>query len=185
MCHIYIYIYTSTHGHTHTFSCRPHSLLCCCAWEPLSVNASTATATAPPAARTHKKRDSRTDIFSHCSSKPYHESLHSCSLSISISQHRHQALACIVLIVFPRVVPPLRPNKLRWESNAEALFLQILLSPFCRGSERVWVVAGARLSLAARDHYVCVSPQTFCFHDVSTGQDSSTRPPSLEEQEKK
>lgn len=72
----YIYLYTHTFIHTrtcaHTLSCRPHSLLCYCAWEPLSVKASTATATARQRAQTHTHtlkthtHESRTDIFSHC-----------------------------------------------------------------------------------------------------------------------
>lgn len=131
MCHIYIYTHTHkhsyTHGHAHTLSCRPHSLLCYCAWEPLSVKASTATATARQRAQTHTRTHFKNTHTSHAliflaivqqfySSKPYHKSLHSWSISLyqylaHTHKHRRQASAWIVLIVFPRSVPLLSSHQ--------------------------------------------------------------------------
>lgn len=132
-CVIYISIHTQTFIHTrtcaHTLSCRPHSLLCYCAWEPLSVKASTATATARQRAQTHTHTHFKNTHTSHAliflaivqqfySSKPYHKSLHSCSISLyqylaHTHKHRRQASAWIVLIVFPRSVPLLSsPQKM-------------------------------------------------------------------------
>lgn len=69
------------------------------------------------------------------SSKPYHKSLHSCSLSISIShvqtqkQDSHIRLRYVLFWLFSRRHGiPLLSRKLRWESYAKPYFSQILLS---------------------------------------------------------
>lgn len=85
-CVIYIYKYilylnTHTHTHGHTLSCRPHSLLYC-AWEPLRATASSAAAAVRPSVRRRRRRADTSGP-----SKPYHRSLHSCSLCVSVFFH--------------------------------------------------------------------------------------------------
>lgn len=131
----YIYLYTNTHAkhihtcmhhaNTHTLSCRPHSLLCYCAWEPLSAKRLSSEPLAPANvhANTLKKHTkSRALILLAIvqpfhSSKPYHQSLHSCSLSISIRQ------ACIVFYFSSR-------RRRRKTKKASLISLSTFLSPF-------------------------------------------------------
>ncbi len=150
MCHIYIYTHAHTDTDTHTFSCRPHSLLSCCAWEPLSVKASTATATARQRAHTltHTHTHLKTHMHKHknhariflaivqpfYSSKPYHKSLHSCSLSISISHTQTQTqtpgFSVYCSDCFPRTLSRSSAEKIEVRVIREALFSPNPLIPF-------------------------------------------------------
>lgn len=119
----YIYLYTHkhsyTHGHAHTHSRADLTVYFVIVhespwvWKPLQQPL-------PPASvhkhtHTHFKNThtSHALIFlaivqQFYSSKPYHKSLHSCSISLYqylAHKHRRQASAWIVLIVFPRSVP--------------------------------------------------------------------------------
>lgn len=158
MCHN-IYLYTHTHTHTDT---RTHSRADLTVyfvivhespwvWKPLQQPL-------PPASvhihtlntHTHTQQ-SHALIFlaivqRFYSSKPYHKSLHSSSLSVLVSlarTHKRQASACVVLIVF--FIPFLTAkNKNLGESQTQSLISQKLLSSLVLRSERLGVGA-ARL----------------------------------------
>lgn len=120
MCHIYIYTHTNIHTHT---DMRTHTLvqtsqftllLCMRAPECESLYSNRYRPPACTNTHTHFKNThtSHALIFlaivqQFYSSKPYHKSLHSCSISLYqylAHKHRRQASAWTVLIVFPRSV---------------------------------------------------------------------------------
>lgn len=152
MCHIYIYLYTRTH--MHTLSCRPHSLLCCCMRAP-ELTVSMVTAPHPQHTLNTRTPKVHTGAFSeqafYLVSKPYHRSLHSCSLSISISDiqtHTGFNMYCSDCFVAGTVLlysHDYTHFKIEVRVIHKALFFQILLSHF----------VGFKTFL--EHHYFCVS----------------------------
>lgn len=109
------------------------------------------------------------------SSKPYHKSLHSCSLSLFrlvSRRHGRQASVCIVLIVFPRALSRshLNQEKETKENEGESrtrslIFLRI--PPLIRENSPESSQTAGIITFVYHLRRAC-----FRFHDVSTGQDS-------------
>lgn len=192
MSHIYIYNiykYISKHKHIHTWThTHTHSRADLTvyfvivhespwAWNPLQQ-------LLPPASvHTHTHTRITHLIFlaiaqpSHLS-KPYHRSLHSCSLSISISHTQTQASGFSVCCLLSASRSSAEEN---WgESHTQSLISpNPLLIPVCSIEN---ISESTPFVSDAEDHYCCVSPPTSArFHDVSTGQDRLILPRSFEE----
>lgn len=161
MCHIYIYLYTRTHMHTHSradltvyFVVAHESPW---VWKPPQRPLP-----APPHTLKHMHTKSPHWRFeSFYLSKPYHGSLHSCSLSISIAHiqmqaYTHQASICIVLIVFSPAQCPTPHFKI------EVRVIHSLISP-----NPLIPFVGFKTFLSClrggEDHYFCVSSLMLAF----------------------
>lgn len=108
------------------------------------------------------------------SSKPYHKSLHSCSLSLFrlvSRRHGRQASVCFVLIVFPRALSrsllnqEKKQKKMEVRVVCEALFFSD--SPLIRENSPESSQTTGIITFVYHLRRAC-----FRFHDVSTGQDS-------------